>query len=63
MAVSLLMEGEDVEFWQKLSKNTKSNADDKAYKTSGCHNELHFRADTCFLYFYCQTIAKTAYDY
>lgn len=39
VAVSLLMAGEeDVEFWQKLSKNTKSNTDNKTYKTSGCHN-------------------------
>lgn len=49
VAVSLLMKGEDVEFWQKLSKSTKNKADSKAYKTSGYHNGL--RLEQIFVFY------------
>ena len=32
VSVSLLMEGDDAEFWQKLSKGTKNNAEMKAWQ-------------------------------
>lgn len=51
---------EDVEFWQKLSKNTKSNTDNKTYKTSGCHNYPQSRFFFCV---FLLPITKQAYDY
>jgi len=58
VAVSLLMEGEDIAFWQKLSKNTKSTADNKAYKTSGYHNELGLEQSFGFYVFTARQLLK-----